>query len=661
MKAAALLQKAVELENRGQIADAIEGYQKVLAREPSNVGALTRLGHLLVEQGQFNDAAKALRRAVTLRPEHALALTLLGSALNQSCDRQEALGFFERAARADPTSDTALIYQADALDTLGRYDEAVAVFDRALAVNPQNPLSWNNRGVAQEKFGRDADASTSFQRVVALRPDSAEAHFNLANTLHRLQRYDEAVAHYRRTVELAPDFVRAYANLGSSLFALPRWEEALQVLQHAIRLQPNDAKLHEAAGIAFRHLERDRDAMESFDKALSIDPNEPSIMSSKAKLLQVLGRFDEARALTESALALKPRDAHLHLMLSAVTRFTQGDPRIAAMEALLPDIETQSESAPIDLHFALAKAYGDLGDTEVSFRHLLRANALKRRRFVYDETITFGRMERITQVFSPALLRSKTGQGNTSKHPIFIVGMPRSGTTLVEQILASHPLVFGAGEQKKFEEACARLIAPGEPGYPDIVPALTPAQLNELGVRYLADITPLIGDHNYFTDKLPANYNYVGLIHLALPNARIIHTRRDSLDTCLSCFETHFVDPPKFSNDLGELGRFYRACERLMDHWHRVLPEGVMIEVQYENVVNDIERQARRIVAHCGLNWDDSCLAFYENKRPVHTASATQVRQPIYRSSIGRWRPYRDQLQPLLDALGVTPAPPPTD
>lgn len=655
MKAATLLQQAVDLENRGQIAEAIKAYQKALSREPSNVEALTRLGHVLVEQGQFDVAATMLRRAVTLRPEHALALTLLGIALSQSGDRQEALGFFERAARADPASDTALIYQADALDTLGRADEAIAVFDRAIAVNPQNPLSWNNRGVVLENLGRDADAAASFQRVVALRPNSAEAHFNLANTLHRLKRYDEAVAHYQQTVALAPDFVRAYANLGNTLFELQRWEDALQILQHAVRLQPNDAKLYQVIGTTFRHLERERDAMESFDKALSIDPNNSDIMSSKARLLQVLGRFDEARALTESALALKPRDARLHINLSELTRFMPGDPRIATMEALLSDSETQSDSEKIDMHFALAKAYRDLGDTAVSFRHLLKANALKRREFVYDEAIAFAGIERIVQVFSPALLPSKAGQGDTSRHPIFVVGMPRSGTTLVEQILASHPKVFGAGEQKKFMEACAPLMAPGLSGYPDFVPALTPSQLKELGARYLAGMAPLIGDHDFFTDKLPANYYYVGLIHLALPNARFIHTRRDPVDTCLSCFSTHFAEPPKFTNDLGELGRFYRNYERLMDHWRRVLPEGVMIDIQYEDVVDDIDQHAHRIVAHCGLNWDDACLAFYENKRPVHTASFAQVRQPIYRSSLGRWRPYREHLQPLFDALGITP------
>jgi hypothetical protein len=304
------------------------------------------------------------------------------------------------------------------------------------------------------------------------------------------------------------------------------------------------------------------------------------------------------------------------------------------------------------LHFALAKAYDDTGEYERAFDHLAQANAIKRRQMVCDESAELAKMHRVAQVLTPAFISSKAGQGNPSDRPIFIIGMPRSGSTLIEQVLASHPRVFGSGEQRTFGDAVNFFIQPDGPEYPDIVPNLTAGQLNALGSAYLSRMATLVRDDRKFTDKMPANFNFAGLIHLALPHARIIHVGRNPLDTCLSIFATNFGDPLAFAYDLGELGRYYRAYERLMEHWRRVLPEGAMLEVRYEDVVADIEAQARRIVDYCGLEWDDACLAFHKTSRPVRTASVAQVRQPIYKTSVERWRPYERHLGPLLEALG---------
>jgi hypothetical protein len=243
-------------------------------------------------------------------------------------------------------------------------------------------------------------------------------------------------------------------------------------------------------------------------------------------------------------------------------------------------------------------------------------------------------------------MRERAGQGDPSPVPVFILGMPRSGTTLVEQMLASHPQVHGAGELSDFTAAVAGLDGP------DGVPAdIGGAELRRIGARYVARVRPLAPGALRITDKMPANFRFAGLIHLALPNARIIHLRRDPVDTCLSCFSILFGGDQPHTYDLGELGRYYRAYQRLMEHWRAVLPLGVMLEVQYEALVGDFEPQARRIVAHCGLEWDDACLDFYKTQRPVHTASAVQVRRPVYQTSVGRWRPPEDLLRPLLDAL----------
>ena len=307
-----------------------------------------------------------------------------------------------------------------------------------------------------------------------------------------------------------------------------------------------------------------------------------------------------------------------------------------------------------DLHFALGKAYADLDQRERSFHHLLEGNALKRREFVYDEAETLGFLDRIRTVFTAELMHSKRGLGDASMVPIFIVGMPRSGTTLVEQILASHPKVFGAGELKEFSKAATSLgMSNGALSFPEVVPALSAEQLRQLGTSYLDGVAAAAPKAERITDKMPANFSFVGLIHLALPNARIIHMRRDPIDTCLSCFSQLFAGDVPYCYNLGELGRYYRAYQTLMEHWRRVLPAGLMLEVEYEKVVADIEGQARQTVAYCGLEWDDACLDFYKTQRPIRTASATQVRQPIYRTSVGRWKPYQHLLQPLIKELGI--------
>ena len=307
------------------------------------------------------------------------------------------------------------------------------------------------------------------------------------------------------------------------------------------------------------------------------------------------------------------------------------------------------------MHFSLGKAYADLGQNERSFRHFLVGNALKRRDTAYDEPAMLGFFDRVRAAFTPALMQSKAGLGDPSTVPVFIVGMPRSGTTLVEQILASHPNVFGAGEREDFTRAVDSLpsLNDGSLGFPEAVPALSGETLRQLGAGYLAGIAAAAPDAARITDKMPGNFPYVGLIHLTLPNARIIHLRRDPIDTCLSCFSILFAVGQPQTYDLAELGRYYRAYAALMQHWRRVLPAGVMLEVQYEDVVADVAQQARRIVAHCGLPWDDACLAFHRTQRPVRTASAAQVRQEIYPTSVGRWRRYGDLLQPLIKELGL--------
>ncbi len=464
----------------------------------------------------------------------------------------------------------------------------------------------------------------------------------------------EAERLFRQVVAVTPRHTDSLHRLGVIAVQTGRHDLAVDLITKAIAIDPRDASLQSSLGNLLMREGRLDEAVACYRRAIEFKPDFSEALNNLSNALKQQGQFDEAHRACERALELAPRSGRCYHHLFYCRRVVAGDRHLVAAEKLAEEMVSLPMEDRRELHFALGKAYDDLEQRERSFLHLLEGNAIKRREFVYNEGATLGLLDRIRTVFTAELMHNKRGLGDPSMVPTFIVGMPRSGTTLVEQILASHPKVFGAGELAEFNKAAMSLSLPnGALSFPEAVPALSAGQLRELGTSYLDAVRAAAPGAERITDKMPANFSYVGLIHLALPNARIIHMRRDPVDTCLSCFSLQFAGDVPYCYDLGELGRYYRAYEMVMEHWRQVLPAGVMLEVRYEEVVADVERQARQMVAYCGLEWDDACLAFYKTQRPIRTASVTQVRQPIYRTSIGRWKPYQHLLPPLIKELGV--------
>jgi len=628
--AARIFEEAVRLHQAGCLAEAAQRGEETLRREPAHHGARQLLGALHVQHGKIETGLALLAAAVAAKPEDPEARNNFGVALQAAGRHAEAAAEYEKALKRRPSYAVALNNLGSALDALGRGEEAIARYRKAIAIDPRYAAACNNLGAALLKQGRGEEALAEFRRALALRPDFAEARLNLGKTLNLGKRHEEAAAVFQDAVVRQPDSPYAHLGLGRALIALDQHREAIECLREAVRLGPELAEAHAALGSALRELGETQEASECFEAALRLEPRQP-------------GHF--FNLVTVKAVAVD-------------------DERFAAMLALAEEEASLSAEAQEALHFGLAKVFEGAGENERGFAHLLRANALQRRRKPYEEPARLASMRRIREVFTPEVIRRARSAQDLGPRPIFIVGMPRSGSTLIEQILAAHPSVFAAGELEAFRDAAvvgehAALCADG-------VPSLSESDLAQIARSYLERLRQVVrrraadggwqgGQPICITDKMPANFGYVGLIRMALPQARVIHTVRDPIDTCLSCFAVRFDEQP-FTSDLGELGRYYRAYAEVMRHWRTVLPPDAILDTRYEQVVDDLEGQARRIVAFCGLEWDEACLRFTGASRPVKTASAAQVRQSLYRSSVGRWRPSDEVLRPLLEGLGVSDA-----
>ena len=490
--------------------------------------------------------------------------------------------------------------------------------------------------------------------------DQASTQFCLGNALLKSGRQAEAVEAYRRALELRPHFPSASNNLGMALHQLGRVEESVDALRNALELEPELAYPYNNLAVALRDLGRTGEALCLYDQAISLRKHGFELaLTNKAVLLLEIGELTRARRAADEALGFNPNLVtawHLRVTLKTVT---PADPDLEALESLLGRADQLSMTAAdrIRLRFALGKAWLDAGDADRAFAHLAQGNQLKRVTFEYDSALTLERMDAVARTFTPSLLQqfAGTGAGHPTEVPVFIIGMPRSGTSLVEQILASHPSVHGGGELGFLHELVPG-VSPNEPYhcpplYPSQLAAMSPGHLAHLGREYESRLRRAFPDKARVIDKMPANFLYAGFIHLILPDARIIHCRRDPLDTCLSCYVQIFNGPVVFVYDQGELGSYYRHYELLADRWRDVLPPTRYMEVRYEDVVENLEREARRLVEFCGLPWSEQCLRFQQTQRPVRTASASAVRSPIYRTSIGRSRDHARHLETLIDAL----------
>lgn len=610
--------------------------------------------------GRLHRALKLYDEAIELEPTNVQALQLAGVASTKLKEYERAVEYLRRSADLNPRSAEILNNLGMALYPAGRHEEAIAAFERALSLDPTNAKAANNLGNAHFNLQNLDAARFAFETALQIKPDYVEARSNLGHCLVIAGKPEEAERHFQSILNQHPTYQHAIEGLVSALKVLERYEDIVVQRRGLLALNQQDPARWVDLGVSLQAIDRHQEAIECFRKALEIDPGYAGAHARIGWARMEEGKLEEARASFATACELSPRSCVFRNLFVRVTRVKPGDDTLGMLKSMLSIESTLPASERVHLHFALGKSLADIGNEEGSFEHYREANRLERSQTSYDENDILQRMDRTAEVFSPSVLRACRGGGNQSKWPVFILGMPRTGSTLVEQILAAHPKVVAAGELAAVRDIIQAFGAKRESQFPEWFQWLEPNDASALGNEYIDRLTRIVQTRSptsdlsrieRITDKMPGNFLFLGLIHLALPNARFIHTKRDPVETCLSCFRVQF-ESLRYTNDLGELGRYYRHYATLMEKWKAALPADLILDVQYEALIDDFERVARQIISHCGLEWDDACLAFDRVDRPVRTASVAQVRQPIYETSLRKWRPGDDLLRPLVEGLG---------
>jgi len=483
-------------------------------------------------------------------------------------------------------------------------------------------------------------------------PEFGSGWHTASQLMMRLQNAPAALAAIERATSIDPDQIDWQLHKAKCLARLGRAEEVEDAVKALLSREMETAYQCSALALLQTQLGSREAAVDLYKKAIELQPDEARHYYNIACLQRTLGDIEPAERNFDKTISLDPVDYESYKIRSDLRRQTAGHNHVDELEQLLGE-EIKDERGRVQLCYALAKELEDLGETERSFAHLKAGSDRRRKMMKYDVDRDLETIEAIKQTFgSEVLAASNTGSDNAE--PIFILGMPRTGTTLVERILASHTEVFAAGELNNFAAQLMTMIRAQnidkKVSRDEMVRSSAVLKFEQLGESYISSTRPFTGKTARFIDKMPLNYLYVGLIHLALPNATIINLQRDPMDTCYAIYKQLFVDAYPFSYDLDELAKYYVAYHRLMAHWNAVLP-GVVHTVEYEKLVGDIETESRQLLKFCGLDWQPQCLKFYENKEASTTASTVQVRQPVYQSSVGKWCNYEPQMQPVVEIL----------
>ncbi len=652
------LNRAIDAIKHGKFRDAVDFCTKHLAGDPDSVPHLQLSGHALIRLGELDNARAQLEAALSVAPDYSALYEDLGSLEALAGNLDIAIAKLRKAVKLDPSIASAHKKLARALADAGRHDEVDAAMEDYFDQNEDAGLVA--AGAEHYRGDRYDDAETVLIKALRKNPNNVDALRFLGMVYHAQgKKMDDAEALLRKATQIAPDFHQAFSNLGRVLIDNNKSDEAIRTYRKLISLTPNDDDAYAGLGRASAHSGDTEGAVEAYRKSLELNTDIASTHMALAHMEKTLG--EQANALTHyrNAIKLKPDlgESYWSMANLKTCRFEQAE--IEAMEEQLQS-SALSDRARINFEFALAKAYEDKNDYAEAWAHYHSGNQLKRTNTEYDPIDHERHLENIKEVFGKEFAATHAGSGCDDEGPIFVLGLPRSGSTLVEQILASHSQVEGTAELPNLSAIAAGTSRYRHDGlfYPETATAMSPRDFAAYGKEYLKQVAHhRVEGAPFFIDKMPNNFIHVGWIRMTLPNARIINTRRHPMDSCLGAYKQLFAKGQDFTYDMLELSEFYRGYVDIMEHWHTVFP-GAVLDVHYEDTVTDLETQVHRLLDFCGLPFEEQCLRFHETKRAVKTASSEQVRQPIYKSALGLWKKYgsaldtwREELDEIIEAL----------
>ena len=612
--------------------------------QDANLLCLAAKANLILKK--FDDARQCLEKAVKLHPDFAFAHDVTGDLLLVQGYADAAIKAYEQSLRLDPTQ-SALTDKIEKAKTL-------------LATAPKREAKTGRRMAYEDeirqageflKQGKPEKAEPIYRDILKRDPNHVEAARLLAGIAVKNHKFDDAEVFLRHAAKNAPDYGRVLVDLTNVLREQDKLNEALETATEVLRLNPDKAESHVLYAGVIGATGRHEDAIRSYQKVLDIAPDRVGARCSMAHHMKTIGQQDGAIAMYRESLKTKPDHAEAYWSLANLKTFQFAETEIATMRSLLDD-EAYPDESRVQVHNALGLDCESRKEYDDAFSHFEQCNLIRRKAEAYDPVETETTTDKIIDIFNEEFFANYIGVGNPDSSPIFIVGLPRSGSTLIEQILASHSRVDGTHELSDLTRVVqkTRKMARQRSPFPDKCIDLSSEEWLSIGEHYIDRTQKYRSDAPHFIDKNPNNFIFIGLLRLALPNARIINARRHPMDSCFGTFKQLFASGQPFSYDLTELGEYYLQYERLLEHWHELIP-GFVLDVQYEHVVADLEGQVRRILEFCGLPYEEECLRFHETERAVKTASSEQVRRPIYSSSVNLWRNYESHLGELLDIL----------
>lgn len=679
------LDQALKSHERGELPEAEREYRRLLNRDPGCHEALHGLGLVLHEYDRNEPAASLIKKAIEFCPDRADYHYHLGEVLRAAGRHAEAIASYREAIRLDDTGADYFFGLGNALAEQGSSTESIEAYRRAASLAPRDVEIHNNLGNALADHGDIAAALGHLREAVVLQPGYPDAHHNLAVVLKESGRTEDALEHARRACELAPERVEPLVILGQLLDTLGDQSRAAGCYREAAaRSAANPALLatiadglrsagdpRAAINVYRTVIDREpgvtghrvsichcliqlhlfQQAETESREALEIDPDCAPALGTLAVCLQTRGQFDQAAELLRRALALQPTLTEAAYLLAANGGSEMPGREFERWLSLESDGGLRPEKQA-HLHFAIAKVYERRRSYDAAFRHFEQANRIKSRLYAFHASRHTDYIDRIRAVFTREFFEQRRDSGIADERPVFIVGMPRSGSTLVEQILSRHPDFAATGEHPEIREIVRDLPAILDAGSaaPECCRVLPAETSVALARRYLASLPEAATAAVRVSDKMLGNFLRLGVIALLFPRARVVHCVRNPLDTCVSCFTQDFAQGLRFTTDLSHLASFYRDYRVLMAHWRAVLPLPIM-DVHYESLVSDPEQGSRALIEFCGLPWNERCSNPHLCERQIATASVWQARQPVYTSSIERWRGYETHLGPLIDGL----------